>query len=110
MARETDIFLRNLLMRGLIFEKRVCKGNPTSGLIFVPKAFVGKRFRVILIPIENEPEKPKAEKSIAKTQVNPSPESETVIVENKPMEEIGKDRFKIDTIIKEEEFGLDENE
>lgn len=101
MARETDIFLRDLLTRGLIFEKRVCKGNPTSGLIFVPIAFVGKRFRVILIPIETK--EVKVKKPDVMADLDKALDEEKVDIYQSPIPEVNKEteRFKIDTSAKE---------
>jgi len=37
-------------------EKVVRKCTPTSGAIYLHKSFIGKRFRVILIPLDEEPQ------------------------------------------------------
>ena len=47
-------FQNDLLLKGLIFDKKVSKVNNYSGAVFVPKRFVGQRFRVILIPLKDE--------------------------------------------------------
>lgn len=93
MTTEVNKFLKNLLTEGLIFEKRVSKGNPSSGCIFVPKNLVGRRFRVMLIPMDEEAPKVPPKKVVRR-------------IESVPMEEIG-DRFTLDTGAKEEEYGLD---
>ena len=50
-------------------EKIVRKCTPTSGAIYLHKSFIGKRFRVILIPLDEEPtvagEVRKAEEGLA---------------------------------------------
>ena len=50
-------------------EKVVRKCTPTSGAIYLHKKFIGKRFRVILIPLDEEPtvsgETRKAEEGLA---------------------------------------------
>lgn len=54
-------------------EKVVRKCTPTSGAIYLHKKYIGKRFRVILIPLDEVEEKPtvsgetkKAEAGLAK--------------------------------------------
>jgi hypothetical protein len=42
--------LKDLLNKGLIFEKKVSRFAQASGAIYVPRALAGKSFRVILIP------------------------------------------------------------
>ncbi len=52
--KETDRFLRDLLSKGLIYEKIVSKCTPTSGAVYLHKSLIGRRFRVILIPIDSD--------------------------------------------------------
>lgn len=52
--KETDRFLRDLLSKGLIYEKTVSKCTPTSGAVYLHKSLVGRKFRVILIPIDSD--------------------------------------------------------
>jgi len=51
-------------------EKVVRKCTPTSGAIYLHKSFIGKRFRIILIPLDEQPqvedEVKKAEESFEK--------------------------------------------
>jgi len=49
-----DIRLPTLLEKGFILEKIVRKFGNTSGAIYVPKGWIGKKFRVIIIPIDDE--------------------------------------------------------
>jgi len=57
-------------------EKIVRKCTPTSGAIYLHKDFIGKRFRVILIPLDEDPtvagETQKAEEGLAnlKKEIN----------------------------------------
>jgi len=37
-------------------KKTVRKCTPTSGAIYMHKSFIGKTFRLILIPLEDEPQ------------------------------------------------------
>jgi len=50
-------------------EKIVRKCTPTSGAIYLHKKFIGKKFRVIMIPLDEEPtvagETKKAEEGLA---------------------------------------------
>jgi len=46
-------------------EKVVRKCTPTSGAIYLHKSFIGKRFRIILIPLDEEPQ---IEKEVAKAE------------------------------------------
>jgi len=48
-----EIKLARLLLKGYILEKRVSK-LPTSGAIYVSKKLIGKKFKVILLPVEEE--------------------------------------------------------
>ena len=50
------IKLAKLLLKGFVLEKTVRKFGTTSGVIFVPKRWVGKVFKVILIPKEDTDE------------------------------------------------------
>lgn len=52
--KETDRFLRDLLSKGLIYEKVVSKCTPTSGAVYLHKSLIGRKFRVILIPIDSD--------------------------------------------------------
>lgn len=45
-------FQNGLLTKGLIYDKQVSKFGKTSAAIYLPKRFIGRSFRVILIPIE----------------------------------------------------------
>ncbi len=52
--KETDRFLRDLLSKGLIYEKTVSKCTPTSGAVYLHKSLIGRKFRIILIPIDSD--------------------------------------------------------
>jgi len=47
-----EIKLAKLILKGFVLEKTVRKFSTTSGAIFVPRRWIGKKFKVILIPIE----------------------------------------------------------
>jgi len=44
-----DIKLAKLLLKGYILEKTVRQATGSSGAIYVPKRWIGKTFKVILI-------------------------------------------------------------
>lgn len=52
--RLTEKFLKDLLGKGLIMEKMVYKGTPSSGAVYLPKALVGKAVRLIIIPLDED--------------------------------------------------------
>jgi hypothetical protein len=47
-------FLSGLLSEGIILEKTVRKCTPTSSAIYLPLDLTGRKFRVVLIPIEQK--------------------------------------------------------
>jgi putative transposon-encoded protein len=47
-----DIKLETIILKGYVLEKTV-RNMGTSGVIFVPKRWVGKQFKVVLIPKED---------------------------------------------------------
>jgi len=47
-----DVQLARLILKGYVLEKTVRKFSTTSGVIFVPKRWIGRKFKVIMIPIE----------------------------------------------------------
>lgn len=54
MKKDFEEILTNLALNGLIYEKTVRKATLTSGAIFLPKRFIGRKFRVLLVPLEPE--------------------------------------------------------
>lgn len=50
---ELNRLLKGLLDDGLIFEKEVKNCTPTSGAIYLPKKYIGRKLRVILLPENN---------------------------------------------------------
>ena len=71
---EVKINANELVFKAQVdIEKVVRKCTPTSGAIYLHKKFIGKRFRVILIPLDEPEEVPtvsgetqKAEEGLAK--------------------------------------------
>jgi len=54
--REVRVDANDLIFRAKAdIEKIVRKCTPTSGAIYLHKDFIGKKFRVILIPLDKEP-------------------------------------------------------
>ncbi len=47
-----EISLAKLLLRGYILDKIVRKFSNVSGAIYLPKRWIGMKFKVILIPSE----------------------------------------------------------
>jgi len=47
-----DIKLAKLILKGFVLEKIVRKFSGASGAIYLPKRWVGQKFKVILIPME----------------------------------------------------------
>lgn len=56
MVSETDRFLKNLLTKGMIYERKVYRENSGSGKINVHKSLIGKKYRIILMPMDEEGE------------------------------------------------------
>lgn len=52
-SRQTS-FIEDSIKNGYIFEKEVCKFGKTSAAIFLPKRYIGRKFRVVLIPLQDE--------------------------------------------------------
>lgn len=48
----TEKFLKDLLEKGLIMEKIIYQGTPSSGAVYLPKALVGRAVRLIVIPLD----------------------------------------------------------
>ena len=48
-----EISLAKLLLKGHILDKIVRKFSNVSGAIYLPKRFIGMKFKVILIPQED---------------------------------------------------------
>ena len=48
-----EIELAKLLLKGFIIEKTVRKFSNVSGAIYLPKRWIGMKFKVILIPQED---------------------------------------------------------
>ena len=47
-------FIEDSIKNGYIFEKEVCKFGKTSAAIFIPKRYIGRKFRIILIPLQDD--------------------------------------------------------
>ncbi len=41
------------IIKGFVLDKTVRKFSQNSGAIYLPKKFIGKKFKVVLIPIED---------------------------------------------------------
>lgn len=50
---QEEISLAGLVLKAYIRNKIVRKFSNTSGVLFVPRRFIGKKFKVILIPYED---------------------------------------------------------
>lgn len=50
----TEKYLKDLLEKGLIMEKMVYKGTPSSGAVYLPKALIGRAVRLIIIPLDDD--------------------------------------------------------
>jgi len=48
-----EIKLAKLILKGYMAEKTIKKFSNTSGVIFVPKRFIGQKFKMILIPFDD---------------------------------------------------------
>lgn len=47
-----EISLAKLLLKGYVLNKIVRKFSNASGAIYLPKSWIGKKFKVILIPFD----------------------------------------------------------
>lgn len=54
MKKEIEELIVDLTLKGLIYEKIVRKATLTSGAFFIPKRFIGQKFRILMIPIEEK--------------------------------------------------------
>lgn len=50
--KEIALSIREII-KGFVLEKVVRRFSRNSGAIYLPKKFIGKRYKVILIPIED---------------------------------------------------------
>lgn len=50
---QEEISLAKLILKGYVFPKQVRKFGNNSGVIFVPRKWIGLKFKVILLPMDD---------------------------------------------------------